>query len=113
ESWKHKYREEEQLGTLFSVFTILSIIIAMMGLIGLVTYSSEQRRKEIGIRKVMGASVNQMVLLLNSNFARLLLVAFALSVPLCWYFMNEWLKQFPYKIEIQAYVFLLAGVVMF
>lgn len=112
ENWKYKYREEEQLGTLFAVFTILSIVIAMMGLIGLVTYSSEQRRKEIGIRKVMGASVNQMVVLLNSNFAKLVLVAFGLSVPLCWYFMHEWLRQFPYKIEIELHVFLLAGAVM-
>lgn len=112
ESWKYKYREEEQLGTLFALFTILSIIIAMMGLVGLVTYSSEQRKKEIGIRKVMGASVQQMVVLLNSNFAKLVLIAFAVSVPLCWYFMHEWLSQFPYKIEIQFYVFILAGAAM-
>lgn len=112
EDWKYMYREEEQLGNLFAIFTGLSIIIAMMGLIGLVTYSSEQRRKEIGIRKVLGASAQQMIILLNSNFAKLVLVAFSLSVPVCWYFMNEWLEQFPYKISIKMYVFVLAGVAM-
>lgn len=112
EEWIQKYQEEERLAGLFALFSGLSIIIAMIGLVGLVTYSSEQRRKEIGIRKVMGASVTQVVLLLNSNFTRLVIISFVLAVPASWYAMNVWLRQFPYKITIGAGVFAMAGVAM-
>jgi len=112
EEWTQKYKEEERLGGLFTLFTTLSIIIAMIGMIGLVTYSSEQRRKEIGIRKVLGATVGQMVLLLNGNFTKLIIISLVLAIPVSWYAMFKWLEQFPYKITINAWVYVAAGTVI-
>ena len=110
EEWIQKYRQEERLGGLFTLFTCLSILIAMIGMVGLVTYSAEQRKKEIGIRKTLGATTSQMVLLLNGNFTKLILISIFLAVPLSWYAMYLWLQQFPYKITIGPEVFALAGV---
>jgi putative ABC transport system permease protein len=112
EEWMQKYKEEERVGGLFSLFTSLSIVIAMIGMVGLVTYSAEQRKKEIGIRKVLGATVGQMVLLLNGNFTRLILIAIVLAVPVSWYAMYKWLEQFPYKITISGTVYVAAGTVI-
>lgn len=112
QEWAQQYQQEQRLGGLFSVFAGLSLLIAMIGLVGLVTYSAEQRKKEIGIRKVMGASVNQVVFLLNKNFTVLVLIAFAIAVPLGWYAMNGWLSQFPYHIEISIGSFAVAGLLM-
>lgn len=112
DEWTNKYVEEKNLGGLFALFAALSIAIAMIGVLGLVTYSSEQRKKEIGIRKVMGASVLNLMYLLNARITRLILIAFLLAVPLSWYAMREWLSQFPYKIVIGGDVFLIAGMMM-
>jgi putative ABC transport system permease protein len=109
EEWIRKYQQEERLGGLFTLFTCLSILIAMIGMVGLVTYSAEQRKKEIGIRKSLGATTRQMVLLLNGNFTKLILVSIVLAVPISWYAMYRWLEQFPYKITIGINVFVLAG----
>jgi putative ABC transport system permease protein len=110
DEWVLKYQQEERLGGLFTLFTGLSILIAMIGMVGLVTYSAEQRRKEIGVRKVMGATVGQMVLLLNGNFTRLIFVSLVLAIPVSWYAMYKWLAQFPYKISINAGVYVAAGI---
>lgn len=112
EEWVNKYKEEERLGGLFTLFTFLSILIAMIGMIGLVTYSAEQRKKEIGVRKVLGATVGQVVLLLNGNFTRLIFIAIVLAVPISWYAMYKWLEQFPFKITINATVYVVAGIVI-
>jgi putative ABC transport system permease protein len=112
EEWIQKYREEERLGGLFSLFTGLSIVIAMIGMVGLVTYASEQRKKEIGIRKVLGATVGQMVVLLNGNFTKLIFISLALAIPVSWYVMYKWLEQFAYKITIRPGVYAIAGVVI-
>lgn len=109
QEWAQQYKQEQRLGGLFSVFAGLSLVIAMIGLIGLVTYSAEQRKKEIGLRKVLGASVNQVVFLLNRNFTTLVLIAFVISIPLGWYAMDDWLSQFPYRTPIKITSFLLAG----
>jgi putative ABC transport system permease protein len=110
DEWVLKYQQEERLGGLFTLFTGLSILIAMIGMVGLVTYSAEQRRKEIGVRKVMGATVGQMVLLLNGNFTRLIFVSLVVAIPVSWYVMYKWLEQFPYKISINAGVYIVAGI---
>lgn len=110
--WAKQYEQEQRLGGLFGVFAGLSLLIAMIGLVGLVTYSAEQRKKEIGVRKVMGASVKQVVLLLNKNFTKLVIISFVISVPLAWYVMNEWLSQFAYRIDIGIGSFILAGTAM-
>ncbi len=112
EEWARQYRQEQRLGALFGIFAGLSIVIAMIGLVGLVTYSAEQRKKEIGVRKVLGASVNQVVILLNKNFTRLVIISFIIAVPFGWYVMNEWLHQFPYRIDMKVSYFILSGVLM-
>ncbi len=112
QDWARQYQQEQRLGGLFSVFAGLSLLIAMIGLVGLVTYSAEQRKKEIGVRKVLGASVNQVVFLLNKNFTTLVLISFVIAVPLGWYGMSDWLSQFPYQIDLNIGSFLLAGLVM-
>ncbi|MEQ9412505.1 MAG: FtsX-like permease family protein, partial [Cyclobacteriaceae bacterium] len=112
QDWARQYQQEQRLGGLFSVFAGLSLLIAMIGLVGLVTYSADQRKKEIGVRKVMGASVHQVVFLLNKNFTMLVLIAFVIAVPLGWYAMNDWLSQFPYRIEISFISFAVAGLLM-
>jgi putative ABC transport system permease protein len=109
EEWVRKYQQDEKLGGMFTLFGCLSLLIAMIGMVGLVTYSAEQRRKEIGIRKSLGASSTQMVLLLNGNFTKLILVSFAIAIPLSWYAMNQWLEQFTYKVGISPWVYGVAG----
>ncbi|MCB0488168.1 MAG: ABC transporter permease [Cyclobacteriaceae bacterium] len=112
EEWARQYQQEQRLGGLFNVFAALSLLIAMIGLVGLVTYSAEQRKKEIGVRKVLGASVGQVVFLLNRNFTILVLISFVIAVPLGWYAMNDWLNQFPYRMSLGVDSFALAGVAM-
>ncbi len=112
EDWERQYREEVRMGGLFSLFTTLSILIASIGLVGLVTYAGEKRKKEIGVRKVVGASSAQVVMLLNKNFTRLIIIAFVIAVPIAWYAINQWLNQFAYKVEVGAWPFVLAGIVV-
>jgi putative ABC transport system permease protein len=110
EDWERQYREEVRMGGLFSLFTTLSILIASIGLVGLVTYAGERRKKEIGVRKVVGASSSQVVMLLNKNFTRLIVIAFVIAVPIAWYVIQQWLSQFAYKVEVGAWPFVLAGI---
>jgi putative ABC transport system permease protein len=104
------FRAEQRLGQVFTVFTGLAIFIACLGLLGLAAYTAEQRTKEIGIRKVMGASVTRMVLLLSQDFAKLVGIAFLIAVPLSYFLMQQWLSDFAYRITIGASAFVLAGV---
>jgi putative ABC transport system permease protein len=104
------YEEDQRLGDLFAIFATLSIIIAMIGLIGLVAYSAEVRKKEIGIRKVLGATRSRIVVMMNSNYLKLIIVGLLISTPLSWYAMNYWLESFKYKIEISPLVFVFSGV---
>ena len=95
---------------IFTVFSVLAIFIACLGLFGLASYTTEQRRKEIGIRKILGASVSGIVSLLSIDFLKLVLLANLLAWPLAWYAMHQWLQNFSYRINIGLLVFLLAGV---
>lgn len=101
---------EQRLGQLFSIFTGLAIVIACIGLLGLAAYMAEVRNKEIGIRKVLGASVQQLVMLLSRDFARLVIIAFFISVPLSWWAANLWLQNYQYRTSISWQVFVYAGV---
>ena len=96
---------------MFAVFSCLAIIIACVGLFGLTAYTAGVRTKEIGVRKVLGASVGSVVMLLSKDFTKLILIAFVLAVPLAWYLMSSWLQEFAYRIELDAKVFLLAGLI--
>jgi putative ABC transport system permease protein len=104
-----QYRAEQRTGRIILYFSILAIFVSCLGLFGLVTFTAEQRTKEIGIRKVLGASVGSIVTLLSKDFIRLVLIALVIASPLAWYAMNRWLQDFAYKIGIEWWVFALAG----
>jgi len=102
------YQSEQRMGTIFNVFAILAIFISCLGLYGLSAFMAEQRTKEIGVRKVLGASVFDIVYLLSKNFTRLLVIAMAIAIPLAWVAMTSWLAGFAYRIGLNAGIFLLA-----
>lgn len=103
------YRDETQFGSLFGIFAGLAIIIACLGLFGLATFTAQQRTKEVGVRKVLGASTFGLVRLLAVDFLKLVGVAFALAAPLAYFGMTEWLSGFPYRITLGMEVFVIAG----
>lgn len=105
------YASEQQVGTIFGVFAFLAIFIACLGLFGLASFTAEQKRKEIGIRKVLGASVSHIVHKLSLNFIKLVLLAFLLAAPIAYFGMQAWLEDFVYRTEIKIWIFLLAGFV--
>jgi putative ABC transport system permease protein len=106
------YRAEDRVGSIFVAFTILAIAVACLGLFGLAAYSAEQRTKEIGIRKVLGANVTGLVSLLSRDFLKLVLIAFVIASPVAWYAMDKWLQDFAYRTNITWTVFALAVVVV-
>ncbi|PCJ98747.1 MAG: cell division protein FtsX [Flavobacteriaceae bacterium] len=109
ESFNNTYQSERRLGTIFIIFTILSILIACLGLFGLAAFNAEKRTKEIGIRKVLGASVGQISYRLSYDFLKLVGIAILVSLPIGWFAMNKWLEDFSYRIEIPWWVFALAA----
>jgi putative ABC transport system permease protein len=107
-----QFRAEQRMGEVFIVFTSLAIVIACLGLFGLATFSAEQRAKEIGIRKIMGASVGRIVFLLTKDFTKLILIAFAIALPFTWYALDKWwLQEFPYRVNFDGMVIVSAGVI--
>jgi putative ABC transport system permease protein len=104
------YNSEQRTGKLFITFAIFAIFIASLGLFGLVTYAAEQRTKEIGIRKVLGARVSGIVGMLSKDFAKLVLISSLIGFPIAWWAMNKWLESFAYRINISWWVFVIAGV---
>jgi putative ABC transport system permease protein len=104
------YRGEQQMGTVFGIFTTLSIFVALLGLFGLSVYTAERRKKEIGIRKVLGASVQTVVNLLSKEFLKLVFISALIAFPVAWWAMDKWLQNFAYKIAMQWWVFVLAAV---
>ncbi|MBO9203017.1 MULTISPECIES: ABC transporter permease [Niastella] len=103
------YRAEQRTGKIAILFTTLAIFIACLGLFGLAAYTAEQRTREIGIRKVLGANVADLVTMLAANFMKLVFIAFLVAVPLAWLFMNKWLQGFAYRESISWWVFITAG----
>jgi putative ABC transport system permease protein len=106
-----QYEEDSRTSLILTIATSLAILISCMGLYGLSIYVAERRVKEIGIRKVMGATVVGIVGLLSKEFIKLVIVAFVIAVPLGYYMMNKWLLSFAYKIELNAFVFVFAGII--
>jgi putative ABC transport system permease protein len=104
-----QYQSEARLASMLSTFTFLSIFIACLGLFGLITYITQQRTKEIGIRKVLGASVVSIVALFSKDFIKLVLIAFVLAAPIAYYFMSDWLQTFAYRVDLQWWTFALSG----
>ncbi|HLK31238.1 MAG TPA: ABC transporter permease [Puia sp.] len=111
DSFNRQYKSDELFGSIFTVFAMLAILIACFGLSGLSAYNVLQRRKEIGIRKVMGASIQQLLVLLSKDFLRLVLIAFLIAIPITWLIMNKWLEDFAYRINISWWVFAIAGLI--
>jgi putative ABC transport system permease protein len=103
------YRAEQRFGKIFSIFAGLAILIACLGLFGLASFTAGRRTKEIGIRKVLGASVAGIVNLLSSDFTKLVIAANFIAWPLAWFAMNRWLQDFAYRVEIGWWIFVLAG----
>jgi putative ABC transport system permease protein len=106
-----QYKEQENLARLFSGFSILAVFIASLGLLALSAFSAEQRTREIGIRKVMGASVASIIRLLSFDFLKLVIIANIIALPLTWYFMGSWLKNFSFRIDIPIVSFLSAAAI--
>jgi len=104
------YDAEQRTGKLFITFAVFAIFIACLGLFGLVTYAAEQRTKEIGVRKVLGASIGGIVAMLSKDFAKLVLIASLIAFPVAWWTMNKWLQSFAYRINISWWVFVVAGI---
>ncbi len=109
EAFNETFAAETRLSTIFSVFTAFAIFIACMGLFGLIAFAAETRTKEIGIRKVLGASVGQIVVLLSKDFIKLIIIAFAIAAPLAGYVMHKWLQDFAFHMTISWWIFALAG----
>ncbi|OFY66333.1 MAG: hypothetical protein A2V64_05920 [Bacteroidetes bacterium RBG_13_43_22] len=103
------YRSEEYFARTISLFAILAIVISCIGILGLAIFSSERRTKEIGIRKINGAKVNEILLLLNREFISLVLIAYIIAVPIAWYAMHKWLESFAYRTEMNWWVYVLSG----
>jgi ABC-type antimicrobial peptide transport system permease subunit len=111
ESFREQYKSETLVGKLANYFAVIAIFIACLGLFGLAMFTAEQRTKEIGVRKVLGASVPSIVALLSKDFLKLVLIAIIIASPLAWWAMHNWLSDFAYRVDIEWWVFALAGLV--
>ena len=109
ERFDEMYRAELRIGRIFNIFTILSLLVACLGLLGLAAFTAERRTKEIGIRKVLGASTQSIIGLLSKEIVRLILVAAAIAIPIAWWGAAQWLHNFAYRIPVPWWGFLLAG----
>ena len=109
ENFSKQYQAEQKQGEVLLTFTILAVLIACLGLFGLAAFAAEQRTKEIGVRKVLGASVTSIVTMLSKDFLKLVLIAIVIATPIAWYAMHQWLQEFAYKTDLSWWVFALAG----
>lgn len=113
EEFNKVYDAEARLGNIFTIFAVLAIFIGCLGLFGLAAFTSEQRTKEIGVRKVLGASVSGVVLLLSREFAKLIIISFIIAVPISYFATTSWLENFAYRTEIGVVTYLIAGMLAF
>ncbi|MDB5222070.1 MAG: FtsX-like permease family protein [Chitinophagaceae bacterium] len=110
ENFAIMYKAEDKLSSLLWIFTVMAIFVGCMGLFGLAAFSAEQRTKEIGIRKVLGASVMNIVTMLSKNFLKPVFIASVIAFPVAWWAMNKWLEDFPYRVNISWWIFAVAGI---
>jgi putative ABC transport system permease protein len=111
ENFEQMYHAEDKLKSLLWIFTSIAIFVGCLGLFGLAAYTAERRRKEVGIRKVLGASTQGVVLLLSKDFIKLVVISLLIASPVAWYFMNQWLQDFAYRINISWWVFAIAAII--
>lgn len=109
DSYNQQYVSEKKMGTILSVFSGLTIFVACLGLFGLITYTAQQRTKEIGIRKVLGSSVTQIIKLLSKDFIKLVFISFLIAFPIVYYLMSKWLQDFAYRISFSLWYVVLAA----
>ncbi|MHA4809976.1 ABC transporter permease [Flavitalea flava] len=109
DSFNEMYQSEQQVGKIAIIFSVLAILISCLGMFGLATFVAEQRTKEIGIRKVLGASMHGIVGLLSADFMKLVAIAFIIAAPFAWWIMNKWLQDFVYRVNFSWWIFLVAG----
>jgi putative ABC transport system permease protein len=109
ESFNEMYRAEQRVGNIAMIFSVLAILISCLGIFGLATFIAEQRMKEIGIRKVLGASVQGIVGLLSRDFMKLVAIAFVIAAPFAWWVMNKWLQGFVDRAGFSWWIFVVAG----
>ena len=110
ERFNNTYRNEQNIALILGIFAGLTIFVACLGLFGLATYTAEQRTREIGIRKVLGANITSIVTLLSKDFVRLVVIAFLIAAPVAWWVMNQWLLDFAYRLPVSWWIFALAAV---
>jgi putative ABC transport system permease protein len=110
DSFDEMYRSEQRIGKVALIFAFLTILIACLGLFGLVTYMTEQRIKEIGIRKVLGASIASIVAMLSKDFLKLVLISICIASPLAYFAMKNWLQGFAFRIDISWWIFAISGI---
>ncbi len=111
-SFGRQYNAEEKRGELFGSFSLLSVLIACLGLFGLAAYAAQRRMKEMGIRKVLGASLGQIVSLIAGDFVKLIVISNAIAWPLAYYAMRNWLQNFAYKTPLSPWIFLCSGLLV-
>lgn len=109
EDYERMYRSDERTGKLFNIFSIIVIFVSCLGLFGLATYTAQLKTKEIGIRKVLGASIFQITHLLSKDFLKLVFLSTIIAAPLAWFLMHRWLQDFAYKTNLSWWIFVLAG----
>jgi ABC-type antimicrobial peptide transport system permease subunit len=109
QEYARKFASEERVGTLASIFAVLAIFISCMGLFGMASFVSEQRRKEIGIRKILGASVGSLWTMLSLEFVQMVLLACGIAIPVAWFYLNDWLQQFTYRVNVSLGVIMLSA----
>jgi ABC-type antimicrobial peptide transport system permease subunit len=110
EEYAKKFADEQRIGSLASVFAVLAIFISCLGLFGLASFVAEQRKKEIGLRKVLGASTYSLWKMLSREFAMLVVISCLIAIPLAWYYLNNWLLQYDYRTSISGWIFMASGV---
>jgi len=109
EEYARKFEDEKRIGNLSTFFAILAVFISCLGLFGLASFVAEQRTKEIGVRKVLGASVFNLWQMLSKDFVNLVIISCAIAIPLAWYFLHQWLQKYPYRTDISWWIFVSAG----
>ena len=110
DDYAKKFADEERVGNLATFFTILAIFISCLGLFGLASFVAEQRKKEIGVRKVLGASIYNLWQMLSKEFALLVFISCFVAIPLAWYYLNSWLQQYEYRTPISIWIFIISGI---
>jgi len=113
DSFEEMYKADQRVGSIALIFSVLAILIGCMGIFGLAAFIAEQRTKEIGIRKVLGASAQGIVHLLSKEFMKLVAISFVIAAPIGWWMMHKWLQDFAYRADMGWWIFPLAGMIAF